>query len=290
MKNFEYKLFSLNGEYKWNFTHLVTSKISLNSQINGWLGEVKITILDDKNNFFKPSDIVKIFLYDNKNPEGKIFFSGVISEFEKKFFSIKKEVSISALSVAVFLQKWIKEKTWTWSKKDVLRAIVDDYNSIWKYNFEVEFEWEFAGNINKNSIRNTHYSNFLSELCAGIEAFWRVDASGKIIFSEKTSVKTHFLAMDGEIFEIKIEKKFDVLDFLNNRPQDKKTQITMEIRETDSFSLDEIRPWDMVKILNTDEVLDNSQIVKIAYNQDTARLEIWDLNSLFKEILDKRNE
>lgn len=34
-KNFEYKLYALNGDYKGNFSHIVQSKISLDAQING---------------------------------------------------------------------------------------------------------------------------------------------------------------------------------------------------------------------------------------------------------------
>lgn len=291
MKNFEYKLFALNSDYKGNFTHIVRSKIALDAQINGGLGEVKIEIDDEEKNFFVPSDIVKIILYDEKNKNGKIFFSWVITEIQEVYHSVKKEISVSVLGLAVFLQKWMWEKTYTGEKKEVLREIIADYNSLGKFNFEnVEFEGEFLWNISKKSVRNTYFSNFLTELCAEIDAYWRVDAEGKIVFSEKSYAKTHFFAMNGEIFDIKIEKKFDVLDFLNGRPQEKSTQITMEIRETEAVDFGDLLPWDTVKILNIDENFDNTQIHKISYNEESIRLELGDITSLFKEILEKWNE
>lgn len=42
-----------------------------------------------------------------------------------------------------------------------------------------------------------------------------------------------------------------------------------------------------MKILNTDEIFDNTQIHKISYNLESIRLELGDINSLFKEILEK---
>lgn len=134
------------------------------------------------------------------------------------------------------------EKTWTGEKKAVLTEIIKEYNRLGKWNFEVEFEGGFVGSVSKVSPRNTYFSNFLTEICAGMDAFWRVDASGKIIFTEKTASKTHFLAFDGEIFDIKIEKKFDVLDFLNSRPQEKQMRIVMEIRETEAVQFGDLKP------------------------------------------------
>lgn len=286
-KNFEYKLYTLGGDYKGNFSHIVHSKISLDAQINGGLGEVKINIAEEEKNFFTPSDIVKIFLYDEKNPNWKIFFSGVITEIQEIHRSLRKEMSVSVLGLAVFLQKWMQEKTWVGEKKAVLTEIINTYNNLGKYRFEVEFEGEFMGNITKTSVKNTYFSNFLTELCAEMGASWRVDARGVIIFSEKIFAKTHYFAMDGEIFDIKIEKKFDILDYLNSRSQEKSTQITMQIRETEAVNFGDLKPWDNVKILNTDEIFDNTQIHKISYNLESIRLELGDINSLFKEILEK---
>lgn len=289
-KNFEYKLYALNGDYKGNFSHIVQSKISLDAQINGGLGEVKLDIAEEEKNFFAPSDIVKIFLYDKNNPSGKIFFSGVITEIQEVHRSLRKEMSVSVLGLAVFLQKWMVEKDWIWYQREVLTAIVDEYNKLGKFRFEVEFEGDFSGTMNKPSVRNTYFSNFLTEVCAEIGAYWRVDARGVLIFSKKNFAKTHYFAMDGEIFDIKIEKKFDILDYLNSRPQEKTTQITMEIRETEAVDFGDLKPWDSVKILNTDEIFDNTQIHKISYNLESIRLELGDINSLFKEILEKNKE
>lgn len=213
MKNYEYKLYDRNGQFKAVITAFVTSAPMFTSQINGWQGEMTIDLnansLEWSGEIFVRSDIVKVFVFSAKYKSGKLLYSWFIRNISRSYQNKNLAISLSVVGLASLLaNKKIGVVELAGTTREVLNKIVNRYRD--EYNNKNISLGEIAKNlakINLKTDKNATYMSVIQKITEIAGGFFIIDVHGKLNFY--TQLPTIFLWIDAEIANFSMTERLE---------------------------------------------------------------------------------
>ncbi|MDO4873750.1 MAG: hypothetical protein Q4A35_00945 [Candidatus Gracilibacteria bacterium] len=213
MKNYEYKLYDRNGQFKAVITAFVTSAPMFTSQINGGQGEMTIDLnansLEGSGEIFVRSDIVKVFVFSSRYKSGKLLYSGFIRNISRSYQNKNLAISLSVVGLASLLaNKKIGVVELVGTTREVLNKIVNRYRD--EYSDKNISLGEIAKNsakINLKTDKNATYMSVIQKIAEIAGGFFIIDVHGKLNFY--TQLQTIFLGIDAEISNFSMTERLE---------------------------------------------------------------------------------
>lgn len=174
---------------------------------------------------------------------------------------------------------------------DAIKNLVKTTQWYWiiKPNWQVQFSQKPASITHKFTINKDIEEITVSEDGEKIvNKYFLTWNSGTNSGSDGTSESTYWLR------ELKAENTgiwdswsadIAIASFIaKNKDPKKKTSLIVNKNYSYNGTIDTIKPWDTVKVLNFDYVIDNLQIAKIDYTFDKIKIELDEFDTIAKEI------
>ena len=125
MKYF-YKVYDKNWKFKYEISNDINSwNISFSERINGWQGQLKIELAENKENEINIicTDIIEIRFFDEQKKEFWILYTGIVNNIIKKIKKMWSKIEIDLRSISTLLNNFYLRK---W--KHPFKNDDDDYN------------------------------------------------------------------------------------------------------------------------------------------------------------------
>lgn len=156
MKVYEVKTYSANGTFKKQINPLnINTDISFTEEINGWQGNLNMTITWDLDDY-SCSDIVEIREIDDETLIITATYTWIIEEIDVREYNNWESLTFSILGIFTILNDTIYKKvgnpvfTETWTVWNMIKLIIDSFNADYG-----TLTWWDTQNLTTNAIRYT---------------------------------------------------------------------------------------------------------------------------------------
>lgn len=225
-KGFNIKIFdSLGTTLKTTIKpDIVKTNPTFRSKINGNIGEMLIDLNLDFDDFGEGNaidymNIVRVFEVDSQNPEGRLIYTGVISEYTPYLSGSEQGVLLTLLALGSLLQNDFYKNgasfTVTHTNDDpqvIMKAIVDHFNTVYSgsllsYGAGNTTIDNVGTNVTKDFI-NRRWLDALNDAfeLAGGDWYWRIGNTGLVFLQKKPSTATHTFTINEDVEQLAVKK------------------------------------------------------------------------------------
>lgn len=237
MKRFKYDVFDNSGNYitTWND---VVSEPSFDDSVNGGLGEMKVLLARNSDDFGESDDVdfrnqVILTAFDDETSDGVVIFNGWISGYTPVLEEEKEHIEITILGYVQELSRVelldngsgindspsAGKTTITYTAKepgDILKDIIDKYNSLTGVFGKIDYTTS-PDSIGDTGITVTYTFNTVSildainkviEMCPA-NWYWHLDANNIIHLKEYPTTPDHTFYVGKDVIKIAPYKRIE---------------------------------------------------------------------------------
>ena len=287
MKNYELKVYSVQGIYKKTLSKLMND-ITFSANINSfqWNLNLDLAYKIDKLIWINHRDIIKVYCFTDK--VWKIIYTWVIEEIEKKDSPDKEYITIKLNWLWVLLNEIIFKSLWSdifWKNQDpalTIKNIIDCFNAEYYPWFSYWIIENFWSNININ-FENQSCFEALVKTQETTTFYFYINADWTIDFKPKNTTPTHKATLRKNINKI-IENQINK-EIYNSIKVKYGSNYTSYIEDNTSINT----YWKKQKIITDSNIVDIGSATTfansfLAKNKDYKQQVIIEINDKFKKI------
>lgn len=214
-KEFEYKLYWIDGAFKENINPLlIMNDISFSSTINWGQWELNLDFKADfSDTTFTISDVIEIYIYTDNYPNGLLLYSGVLSSITRNLVWGKIFLKLSFLWLSSLLSFIYYNQSWyTFSENQdpaqTIKDIIDYFNTIYTWAW-LSYS---GGNISNYwtainlDFDYTKCIDAIKKIREVTDFWWYIWADWQVYFKEKSATITHYFKVEKDVEEIVLEE------------------------------------------------------------------------------------
>ena len=211
MKRFNYKVYNSD----WTFKQTIKENEVLNEfwfalQKNWWQGQFNLQLNRDYSDVsIVKYDFIKVYLYDDNFPNGKLIYTWVIEEIERNYQESENSLTLVCRWLASLLTRFYYNQTWyTFTKTDtasnIIKSIITYFNTKYSWawindSWIVDTVWRLSIDFELNTCFEA-----INKVVELTDSFWYIWADGTFYFN--TTPTNIFLTAQKDVQNLDINE------------------------------------------------------------------------------------